>query len=116
MPASPLIGQKHADEWGTRLSAIKMHRECAVESQHSHDTDDDRGPFCAGEIWVAGFDRAELDPPTDDHERNRKAEEPQTGGAHEAEEGDEPQGEKGQECPGHDLQVAGVAAGLADLA
>ena len=88
----------------------------AQQQDGANDADDDRGSSGAGEIRVVGFDLSELDPPTDAHKRDSEAEEPETEVADHPEERDEHYSQEGEQHPGHDLEVAGVAAGLADAA
>ena len=88
----------------------------AQEQKACEDAGGGCGVFGAAEVGVGGVDAAELDPPACGHERNGEAQKPEAEVSGEADEREEHDEKERPHRPTHDLEVAGVAAGLTDAA
>jgi hypothetical protein len=95
---------------------VPVQRNRTQQSQQRHDADDDRDPLRADEVGIVRLDRAEPDPPANDHRRNREPEKPEASHASQRQEGNDLEKEERHQRPSHDLQDAGIAARRTDPA
>jgi hypothetical protein len=95
---------------------VPMQGNRTQQSQQRHDADDDRDPLRAGEVGIVRLDRAEPDPPANDHRRNQDPERPGSCYTSQPQKGNDLEKEERHQHPGHDLQDARIAARRADPA
>ncbi len=103
--------------WGPRAGTLQAEHAGGDEEEKDGGSDAyvEGGATGAGKFLIVGADGAEFDEPADDHERDGDAEEPKTDDADVGYERDKAEEEEAGRGPGHDLEVATVAAGLIDL-